>query len=619
MDNFVVSARKYRPTTFNTVVGQQSITQTLQNAIRNNHLAQALLFCGPRGVGKTTCARILAKAINLSERDEEVTLDNSSEDFSFNIFELDAASNNSVEDIRNLIDQVRFPPQVGKFKVYIIDEVHMLSQAAFNAFLKTLEEPPKHAIFILATTEKHKIIPTILSRCQVFDFNRIQIADIANHLMEIAGKEGVEAEQDALHIIAQKADGALRDALSMFDQIVSYSGNKLTYKAVIDNLNILDYDYYFKVADHIVNANIPASLLIFNDILANGFDGHNFILGLEEHFRNLMVCQDSTTLPLLEVGDTIKERYVEQAQKYSLDFLLKALRICNQCDVQYRNSKNQRLLVELSLMQLCSIPTSAEDGLKKKVVIAPPQANQAPVPEQKVTPISQEDKAEPVKVPDTDASLQSAPTESTAIDNSHAQPPVSEPPVEPQASEATAVEKEGASEVANSAHQPATQLAAQAPKGKMKNSVSISAFITPEEEEKPAESADEASEVLPEDAFSEEAFETVWKALAVENEQAGNLTLLSILSKKPEIKPDFSIVLELDNKAQEEELEIEKTTLQEHLRKSLNNYKIAIQTVVNKEEAKKKAYTASEKFKKMADKNPHLNTLKDQLGLEINI
>lgn len=357
MENFIVSARKYRPTTWETVVGQSSITDTLQNAIKNNHLAQAFLFCGPRGVGKTTTARILAKTINLETIEEEV---DPNEDFAFNIFELDAASNNSVDDIRSLIDQVRIAPQLGKYKVYIIDEVHMLSTAAFNAFLKTLEEPPAHAIFILATTEKHKIIPTILSRCQIFDFHRIQIPDIVNHLNNVAQQENIEAEQDALHIIAQKADGGMRDALSIFDQIVSFSGNQLTYKDVIENLNILDYDYYFKVTDILLQNNVPDALLIFDSILEKGFDGHNFINGLAEHFRNLMVSQDPQTLKLLEVGDSIKGKYQEQSKNCTSHFLLGSLQLTAECDLHYKSSKNQRLLVELTLMKLASVTLGSE-------------------------------------------------------------------------------------------------------------------------------------------------------------------------------------------------------------------------------------------------------------------
>lgn len=362
MSDFVVSARKYRPQTFDTVVGQQSITSTLKNAIRNDHLAQAFLFCGSRGVGKTSTARILAKTINCFNRSEAVEacdVCESCESFnsgaSLNVYELDAASNNSVEDIRNLIDQVRIAPQLGTHKVYIIDEVHMLSTAAFNAFLKTLEEPPKHAIFILATTEKHKIIPTILSRCQIFDFNRIKVKDIADHLAHIAEKEEITAEPEALHVIAQKADGALRDALSIFDQIVTFSGNTITYQHVIDNLNILDYDYYFRIVESAQKEDIPAALLLFNDIIEKGFDAHNFIVGLADHYRNLLVCKDVRTAGLLEVSESIQEKYVQQSKEIPGDQLIRSLGVLSKADVDYKTSKNQRLLVEMSLMQLCSI------------------------------------------------------------------------------------------------------------------------------------------------------------------------------------------------------------------------------------------------------------------------
>ena len=358
MEHFIVSARKYRPKTFDEVVGQQAITNTLENAIKNNHLAQALLFTGPRGVGKTTCARILAKRINQDSTEETLT----DEDFAFNIFELDAASNNSVDDIRSLTDQVRIPPQTGKYKVYIIDEVHMLSQSAFNAFLKTLEEPPEHAIFILATTEKHKIIPTILSRCQIFDFKRIRVEDIKNYLSKIARQENVDAEDDALHIIAQKADGALRDALSIFDRVVSFSGTKLTRKAVAENLNVLDYDVYFSITNMLLENNIPSVLLSYNSVLDRGFDGHHFITGLASHFRDLLVSKDASTIDLLEVGDSAKKQYLNQSKKADLKFLLKAIDIANECDLQYKSSKNQRLLIELALMKIASITF---DGKKK--------------------------------------------------------------------------------------------------------------------------------------------------------------------------------------------------------------------------------------------------------------
>ena len=366
MEKFVVSARKYRPQGFDEVVGQGHITTTLKNAIDNNQLAQALLFCGPRGVGKTTCARILARMIN--------EFDESNEGNSLNIFELDAASNNSVDDIRNLIDQVRYPPQYGKYKVYIIDEVHMLSNAAFNAFLKTLEEPPSYAIFILATTEKHKVIPTILSRCQIFDFNRIQVSDISDHLRSIADRESIQAEEEALHLISQKADGALRDALSIFDLIVTFSSDRnITYKSTIDNLHILDYEYYFKIVDQLLSKDLSNTLLTFDEILRKGFDGHNFIVGLSEHLRNLMVCKDNATVQLMEVPDSTKEKYIAQANSTSLSFLLTALNIASQCDLNYKGSKNQRLHVELALMKLAHVndavqlATLPEDGLKKKV------------------------------------------------------------------------------------------------------------------------------------------------------------------------------------------------------------------------------------------------------------
>jgi DNA polymerase-3 subunit gamma/tau len=377
MENFVVSARKYRPTGFDEVVGQEHITTTLKNAIDSNKLAQALLFCGPRGVGKTTCARIVARLINGFEE--------KAENNSLNIFELDAASNNSVEDIRNLIDQVRYPPQFGKFKVYIIDEVHMLSNAAFNAFLKTLEEPPPYAIFILATTEKHKVIPTILSRCQIFDFNRIQIGDIASHLKQIAERENIPAEDEALHLISQKADGALRDALSIFDLMVTYSSGKgVTFRETLSNLHILDYDYYFKVIDSLLTKNHTGPLLIFDEILKKGFDGHNFIVGLGEHLRNLLVAQDSRTVMLMEVPDSVKKKYAEQAQSSPPSLLLTWLNIGSQCDINYKASKNQRLSVELALMKMAHVShlispsqvggtngassQNAEAGLKKKLV-----------------------------------------------------------------------------------------------------------------------------------------------------------------------------------------------------------------------------------------------------------
>ena len=368
MKDFIVSARKYRPANFVSVVGQKSTTATLKNAISNNRLAQAYLFCGPRGVGKTTCARIFAKTLNCLTLKPEIeaceeceSCKSFIENRSYNIHELDAASNNSVEDIRNLIEQVRIPPQLGKYSIYIIDEVHMLSQAAFNAFLKTLEEPPKHAVFILATTEKHKILPTIISRCQVFDFNRIQINDTVEYLEHISKQESVEYEAEALSVIAQMADGAMRDALSVYDQVVSFTNGKITYKEVIDNLNILDYDYFFKLTDAFSEQDIPKAFLLFDDILTRGFDAHNFINGLSKHFRDLLMCKYENTLQLMQVGDKTRQKYLEQSKKCNDAFIYRALEVTNACDAGFRASKNPRLHVELALVQLCTL-----DSEKKK-------------------------------------------------------------------------------------------------------------------------------------------------------------------------------------------------------------------------------------------------------------
>jgi len=373
MENFIVSARKYRPASFEMVIGQDSITNTLKSAIKNNHLAQAYLFCGPRGVGKTTCARIFAKTINCINLNENLEACDECESClsfnslrSFNIHELDAASNNKVEDIRSLNDQVRIPPQIGKYSIYIIDEVHMLSSSAFNAFLKTLEEPPSHAIFILATTEKHKIIPTILSRCQIFDFNRIRIEDIVGRLMYVAKNEGISAAEEALHIIGQKADGALRDALSIFDQIVSLSGKTITYKDVIDNLNVLDYEYYFKCLDAAMVGDVSTVLLTFNEVLEKGFDGHNFISGLNSHLRDLLVSKDESTIRLLEATPSVRKRYVQQTGSCPVDFLFKALEIGNNCDLAYKGSKNPRLHIELALIRLCRLNGEIQEPFEKK-------------------------------------------------------------------------------------------------------------------------------------------------------------------------------------------------------------------------------------------------------------
>lgn len=591
MSDFVVSARKYRPSTFNTVVGQKSITSTLKNAIRNNHLAQAFLFCGPRGVGKTTCARILAKTINcfnITDATEACDQCEScvsfNENASFNIHELDAASNNSVDDIRNLVDQVRFAPQVGKYSIYIIDEVHMLSTAAFNAFLKTLEEPPKHAIFILATTERHKIIPTILSRCQIFDFKRIQIEDMVEHLLYVAKSENIEAEHDALHIIAQKADGAMRDSLSMFDQIVSFAGNKLTYKAVIENLNILDYDYYFKISAAALESNIPEALVIFNEILDNGFDGHNFINGLGSHFRNLLVCKDISTIQLLEVGQNIKDKYMDQAQRYSMETLLRAINITNKCDINYKTSKNQRLQVELALMQICSLTGSPQQGEpeKKNLIISPVQ-NGIAYPELNKGGIA--NSAQPIAITEGEQKKETVTAETPA------------------------------------AKEPAQQVYT---KKIISGTTSINAATVAKAEVKSTEVESEsviAERKAAQKNFTQEELETAWKKSVQQLQQQNKLSSFAytaLTKSTPVLKGNFMIELEIDNEAAEKALDVEKLDFLEVLRKELMNSEIQLTTVINYVPDVKKLYTQREKFMHMAEKNPNINKLRQQLDLEID-
>jgi DNA polymerase III subunit gamma/tau len=417
MTQFVVSARKYRPTRFDEVVGQEHVSQTLKNALQNDHLAHAFLFCGPRGVGKTTMARILAKTINCQQPSSDSepcnTCDNCrsfQENASFNIIELDAASNNTVEAIRTLIEQVRFQPQQGKYKVFIIDEVHMLSQSAFNAFLKTLEEPPSYAIFILATTEKHKIIPTILSRCQIYDFKRILVPDTVKHLQDICDKENIQADPEALHIIAQKADGALRDALSIFDRIVSYSGSKVSYDDVISNLNVLDYDYYFRAVEALLSEDLPTLLILFDEIQRKGFEGDLFINGLAEHLRNLLMCQDPATLPLLELSDGLQERYAKQALQTAPSFLLTSLQIANDCDVEFKNARNKRLHVEMALIKMTYVgravsPEKKTPDLSETPAPAPPPPKVEP-PKAEAEPQKAEEPPKPtVKAEKTPSSF----------------------------------------------------------------------------------------------------------------------------------------------------------------------------------------------------------------------
>ena len=602
MDNFIVSARKYRPATFQTVVGQLHIPGTLQNAIKNNQLAQAFLFCGPRGVGKTTCARILAKTINcesLSADAEACGVCHSCISFqngnSFNIHELDAASNNSVEDIRSLIEQVRIPPQAGRYKIYIIDEVHMLSQAAFNAFLKTLEEPPNYAIFILATTEKHKILPTILSRCQIFDFNRIRVEDIAKHLAEIAHKEGIAYDEDGLHLIAQKADGGLRDALSMFDQIVSFSSKNVNYKSVIDNLNILDYDYYFKLTDAILSEDVANALLLFDEILSNGFDGNHFITGLASHFRNLLVCKDASTLKLLEVSEGIRQKYTIQSQLAPLSFLISALNISNQCDLNYKTSKNQRLQVELTLIKLCHIPAAVnlstagipamQDGqVKKKLnpveepliseVTLPIQETSIPIPAIVSEPITQELVVEePAVSPSPEAMVEETAVKITI----------------PKLSSGT-----------NSPLIP--------------NLNDLEANYSKKEEIQTAVMMGESKL-----EFSSDSMLKFWNAYAEKIKKEGKINIFTIMTANPPVLLDnFLIELLIENKIQEDLLSSEKVDLLNYLRVEMKNFSIDFQTKYMEQTQKKRLYTSSDKYQHMLEKNPNLEEFKRRFNLDLD-
>jgi len=574
MEHFVVSARKYRPQTFKDVVGQSAITNTLLNAIEHNHLAQALLFTGPRGVGKTTCARILAKMIN-SEGNE-----NSEEDYAFNIFELDAASNNSVDDIRNLTDQVRIPPQVGKYKVYIIDEVHMLSQAAFNAFLKTLEEPPKHCIFILATTEKHKIIPTILSRCQIFDFKRITVKDAKEYLKYIAEEQGVNAEDDALHIIAQKADGAMRDALSIFDRVVSFSGKDLTRQAVTENLNVLDYETYFESTDLILENKIPELLLQFNKTLSKGFDGHHYIAGLASHFRDLLVCKNPTTVELLEVGEDTKKKYLDQANKASQEFLIQGINLANDCDLKYKSSKNQRLLVELTLMQLASITFDGEKKNSRRYIIPPSYFRKkgiTPIPVKK--PVEVTTKAEK-ETPKVNPELQKF--------------------VEP-AKPKIVLEKGIAS-----TKKRTSGLSLKSIKAKKEHEIRQLDVVIDEEN-------------LPKDTFTEEELRNHWKLFVNEIEAKGQFNLASILSiDQPTLAEDgVTVKLTFPNATNKVEVERQSFDLMSYLRKSLNNYDINLDITVDEVMEKKYAYTPIEKYEKLKEKNPNIELLRKAFDLDV--
>ncbi|MRI00302.1 DNA polymerase III subunit gamma/tau [Kriegella sp. EG-1] len=597
MEPFVVSARKYRPQTFKDVVGQKAITNTLTNAIENNHLAQALLFTGPRGVGKTSCARILAKNIN---QDGQVSED---EDFAFNIFELDAASNNSVDDIRNLTDQVRIPPQVGKYKVYIIDEVHMLSQAAFNAFLKTLEEPPKHAIFILATTEKHKIIPTILSRCQIFDFKRITVKDATEYLKYIAENQGIEAEDDALHIIAQKADGAMRDALSIFDRVVSFSGKQLTRKAVTENLNVLDYDTYFEATDLILASKIPDLLVLFNKTLALGFDGHHFISGLASHFRDLMVCQHQQTIELLEVGETAKVQYKEQSKKTSSQFLLMAIDIANDCDLKYRSSKNQRLLVELALMKLASIEYMGEKKNPESIALANKTIELVPASffNQNRKPLAKEPKTviEPEKKLNTTK-------ETTAISNQAKEELISD-----FAEPITTINTEILTKPS------VKKININKPEKKV-SGLSISSLKAKKEHALNKKEVRINPADLPKDPFTEDEMRQHWADFVNKIEAKGQKILASNLNSDiPSLRDKNKLWIELPNSTMKTEIEREQFELMEYLKQKLNNYEISLNITVNEAVAKKFAFTPEEKYEKLREKNPAIDLLRKTFDLDL--
>ena len=617
MENYIVSARKYRPSTFESVVGQRALTNTLKNAIATQKLAHAYLFCGPRGVGKTTCARIFAKTINCMTPTADGEACNQcescvafNEQRSYNIHELDAASNNSVDDIRQLVEQVRIPPQIGKYKVYIIDEVHMLSASAFNAFLKTLEEPPRHAIFILATTEKHKILPTILSRCQIYDFNRISVEDTVNHLSYVASKEGISAEPEALNVIAMKADGGMRDALSIFDQVVSFTGGNITYKSVIDNLNVLDYEYYFRLTDCFLANKVSDALLLFNDVLNKGFDGSHFITGLSSHFRDLLVGKDPVTLPLLEVGASIRQRYQEQAQKCPLPFLYKAMKLCNECDLNYRISKNKRLLVELTLIQVAQLTTEGDD------------VSGGRSPKQTIKPVfSQPAAAQPSQVASA-SSVQQAPVHSSPASvtanvtpNRQPQMATTARPVSPSATNTT-----------SSAPLPGAGIPSVAKEERkvpvMKMS-SLGVSIKNPQRDQAAQNATVAhvprvQQPEQDSNFNERDLNYYWQ------EYAGQLPKeqVAIAKRMQVLRPvllnnstTFEIVV--DNEIAAKDFTALIPELQDYLRGRLKNSKVVMTVRVSAPTETVRAVGRVEKFQMMSQKNQALMQLKEEFGLEL--
>ncbi len=602
MEQYKVSARKYRPGIFRDVVGQQHITTTLQKAIKNKRFAHSYLFCGPRGIGKTTCARILAKAINcqnLTEEGEPCNECDSCQRFinssSLNIYELDAASNNTVEDIRSLIEQVRFPPQSGKYKVYVIDEVHMLSQQAFNAFLKTLEEPPDYAIFILATTEKQKILPTILSRCQIFDFNRIKVSDIKAYLQEISKQEDIEAAEEALQIIAQKAEGALRDALSLFDKIVSFSEGEVTYQSVIDNLNILDYDYFFKVTEALLAEDAATLLNIFDQVLYNGFEGDEFINGLSQHFRDLLVCKDDSTQDLLEVTGDIKDRYHQQARLVPADFLISALDIMNQCDVGYKTSKNKRLHVEMALIKLSYINQTLHID----------QNSDTPTSQESTSPTKKKDKEEIT----TSAASSSSNSSPSPPSPSHSQK--SSPQSDSSTTQTTAVKSH-------------SYIKKEPTSGKRKSpSFKLDQTAPPPP---PPSSSQKSPSPSPSSTSSTKTLEQkplvkAWQDFAahIKDQPKSDYFYASLKNKTPQVESSSSFTIEVENKMQKKRIIEEKTQLMEYLREALQIPQLSMNIKVNPSTSsqQRQPYTKREKYQKMVEKNPALKELKEKFDLDI--
>ena len=603
MENYIVSARKYRPSTFESVVGQHALTTTLKNAIATNKLAHAYLFCGPRGVGKTTCARIFAKTINCMSPTAEGEACNQcesctafNEQRSYNIHELDAASNNSVDDIRQLVEQVRIPPQIGKYKVYIIDEVHMLSASAFNAFLKTLEEPPRHAIFILATTEKHKILPTILSRCQIYDFNRISVEDTVAHLAYVASKEGITAEPEALNIIALKADGGMRDALSIFDQVVSFTGGNITYQSVIENLNVLDYEYYFRLTDHFLENKVCDALLLLNDVLNKGFDGSHFITGLSSHFRDLLVSKDPATLPLLEVGASIRQRYQEQAQKCPLPFLYRAMKLCNDCDLNYRASKNKRLLVELTLIQVAQITAEGDDaasGHSPKQAIKPIFTQPAPAQQSQAAPVAPR--------PQGSIKSQTAPA-TTPVTNTAATTTNSVPHTTP-----TAILLAQGKEEKKVPVMKMSGLGVSIKRPKAEEETKSTTTTTAQQAAQPEEDY----------IFNERDVNYYWQEYAGRMPKEQVAIAKRMQNMRVTLLNDTTFEAVVDNEIVSKEFTAMIPHLQEYLRARLKNRKVTMTVRISAPTEKVHAYGRVEKFQMMVQKNDALLQLKNEFGLEL--